>query len=565
MIRVVPFGAFEGFSDEPILGTHFYSQGMSPTLFGTGTVFSMVSKASSAVLTGLGQIKHIAVLGGFMFLQDDSGQIWKEATVGGYDFAKVRSPGGNGSGMFADQYGNLFYSCGTSNNQLGKYDGTALTWNDTFQTLSSGQHPMDWYEDLILIANTSTVSCLFSDGSFSLAAFSLPTELTITAIRSGPTGILIGANMGNRGAIILWDGNALRSKVPWKWVTGNILSIEPYGENWLVKTDRQVLITNGITIKEFFGIFDDPLTFHPYSSALVLPQQMTFVNDVLFFTITASFGDVSQFGKKKPGLYLYFMTRKAWCYIPVPTGEKINIVVNAVYFDIQNNRIVVSYSNNTTNFLAAVVNQAPTTAQFISEETGLGRIKYQRVYFGPTDKTLEGVVLNLGLLNSATEATPLSFNVSLKVYNFRRQLWGHAKTSASLLFPGQIQIDGTQTGSYDAQIGDEVTILEGVNAGFIAHITNIAYDGLYNETWNLDRLPTYNTEIDMNVQVQPYKLVTRQTFTTLSELKNVFFSVNGIKGKQFLLKVVFDGIQSGLALELQTSYFVFNDIGWDQT
>ena len=67
------------------------------------------------------------------------------------------------------------------------------------------------------------------------------------------------------------------------------------------------------------------------------------------------------------------------------------------------------------------------------------------------------------------------------------------------------------------------------------------------------------------MQVQPYVLVKKQTFTGLTSLKNIFWSINSVKGKQFLAKFVLDGMGSNLAVELMTSYFVFNDIGYDQT
>ena len=59
-----------------------------------------------------------------------------------------------------DEYGNLLYACGSTNNQLGLYDGT--TWNDTYQSLASWEHPMDTYEDLRLIGNLDSVACIFS-------------------------------------------------------------------------------------------------------------------------------------------------------------------------------------------------------------------------------------------------------------------------------------------------------------------------------------------------------------------------------------------------------------------
>jgi hypothetical protein len=562
-LRILPFGAFEGFSDLAVAGTHYYSQGFTPSLFGMGTMYSIVNKANSGVITGMGNIKNYALANGAMYAQDDNGNILKETTPGAYDFAIARSPGGNGAGLLGDQKGRLIYA---QNAAIGKYDGS---WSDSWQSVNSGVHPMDTYEDLIVIGNMSSVAVIFSDDSFNGAALSLPSGMTVTAVKSGPTGILIGANFGYQGAIILWDGNALRAKTPWKWFKGQILSIEKYGEVWIVKTQRGVFETNGYTVKQIFGVFDDPLSFKGYDNSLVLPQQMTVVNDIIIFSITSvNGGPTYEFGKMKPGIYLYSLSRHAWNYIPVGTGSTISLNIFSVFTDINyNNRILIGYRDVKAgvNYIATLINTPPTRATFVSEVIGIGRPHYQRVFFGPTDKTAEACVLNLQPLNSMIDPATLTFNVALKVYNFKRQLWGKAITNNSVSPNNIIRVDGTSSANYDAQIGDEVTILQGTNAGQVAHITAIANDGASNEAWTLDTTLTGQTENNIYVQVQPYVLVKKQTFTGLTSLKNIFWSINSVKGKQFLAKFVLDGMGSNLAVELMTSYFVFNDIGYDQT
>jgi hypothetical protein len=69
----------------------------------------------------------------------------------------------------------------------------------------------------------------------------------------------------------------------------------------------------------------------------------------------------------------------------------------------------------------------------------------------------------------------------------------------------------------------------------------------------------------VNLQVQPFIFVKKQTFTGLDALKTIYFNIGSIKGKQFLAKLVIDGMGTNLALEIQTCYFVFDDLGYDQT
>jgi hypothetical protein len=428
---------------------------------------------------------------------------------------------------------------------------------------------MDTYEDLRLIGNNNGVACIFSDGSYNSAAFSLPASVQVSCVRSGPTGILIGANFGYQGVLILWDGNSLRAKTPWKYTQGQILSIDRYGENWIVKTQREVLITNGITVKQLLGVFDDPLAFKNYDNNDLSRQQLTVVNNTLLITISGHTSIQSyEYGKMKPGLYLYNLATRTWNYMVAPTQSTINLFMGAILADVNfDNRILVAYRDVTggVNYIAQLTNTPPTKAQYVSEEIGLGRIHYQRMFFGPTDKTAEAVILNLGVLNSMTDPATLTFNVALKIYNFKRQLWGHAVTNTALSgHTNQVQIDGTSANNYKAQEGDEVTILHGVNAGGIYHITTIANQGSNHETWTLNGSAPLDYEDGISLQVQPFILVSEQTFSGLSSLKNLFFSVDSIVGKQFLCKFVFGAIGTNLAIELQTSYFVFDDIGQDQ-
>lgn len=569
MIRALPFGAFAGFSDTDRPGTSYYTQGLTQSQMGIGTLYSMVNKRDSVAVSGMGNITYFASgPGGAIFAQDDNGNVLKEGTPGVYDFTIVRSPGGNGCGLMGDQYGNLFYANGSSNNQLGKFDGS--TWTDNYQSLNIGQHPMDTYEDLRVIANVSSVAVLFADNSFNNAALSLPSGMALTCVRSGPTGILLGANFGYQGAIILWDGNLLRAKTPWKWVKGQILAIDRYGANWIVKTTRAVYLTNGYTVKILFNVMDDPLSFKSYDNTNVRPQQILVVNDTLvFLNPVHANGPLSyELGRLKPGLYIYHLLTGSWDYIPAATGNTVTVLMNSAFADVNaNNRILIGYRDPTIgkNYIASLQAGAGTTSTYISELLGIGKPHYQRMYFGPTDKIAEAVVLNLSMLSFITDPAVISFSCALKVYDFKRQLWGRQLTNHVATAGNIIRVDGTNTSFSKGVVGDEVTVLEGVNAGKIAHIMSIANAGLSTEAWTLDTTFASDTETNININVQPWHFVQKKTFTTLAQLKTCYFDVkNSIRGKQFLIKLVFDGMGTNMQVEINTSYFIWDDIGYDQ-
>ena len=110
MVRIFPFVAPDGFSDQPIAGTHFYSQGFVPSLFGASTLYSLQNKRNSTQVGGMGNIKYFATAFGKMFAMDDNGAVLEEATLGAYDFSIVRAlSSSNGGGLLGDQYSRLFY------------------------------------------------------------------------------------------------------------------------------------------------------------------------------------------------------------------------------------------------------------------------------------------------------------------------------------------------------------------------------------------------------------------------------------------------------------------------
>jgi hypothetical protein len=570
-IKILPFGAFGGFSDLARPGTHYYSQGLTESLFGTSTLYRIDNKRDSNTVTIMGNIRNFANASGIVWAQDDNGNLLKELTPGNYDFAVDRSPGGNGAGLVGDQKGRLLYC---QNSALGMRT-TGGAYTDSWKSFSTtGQHPGDTYEDLVVFCDGPGIACLFSDDSWNNTAFTIPSGMTAVAVKGGKNGILLGANFGYRGVLILWDGTSPRSKTPWTWTKGQILSIENTDQGWLVKTQRETLLTNGYTTKRLFGVFDDALSLtKSYENANVLPQQTCVVGDILVFINTSRANGplMYEYGRMKPGVYLYHMPSGAWDYVPLGTGNMIHVDVYSVFADVNyNNRILIGYRDLTlgVNYIATLLIGTPPRAMYVSEILGEGRPHGSRAYLGPTEKVAENLLLNLTILNSITDPATNTFNVTLKLYNFKRQLWGAQVTNAALgsSHKNEVQVNGSNTAFAKAQAGDEVTILDGVNAGQIAHIESINNGGTSTETWILDTTFANATESGIHLSVQPFKLIKKLAFSALLELPTIFFDIKAAsRGKQFLAKIVIDGLGTNLQVELQPSYFIFDDLGYDQT
>ncbi|HKQ06119.1 MAG TPA: hypothetical protein VJ464_13370 [Blastocatellia bacterium] len=555
-LKAVPITNFPGFSDKKRFpGAHYYSQGFSPSEFGAALLYSILKRKDSSDISGLGAIKYFAKAGLYNYAQDDNGKIYKEATPGVYDFALARTSGvsSNGAGMIGDQKGRLLYA---GNNDLGMYDGT--TWTDSWKSgLNLWQHPMDTYEDSVYVANKTSLGLLASDDSWNPSAFTLPSTFTLDAVKSGVNGILMGANFLYQGALILWNTITDRSTTPWKYLKGQILAIERYGANWIVLTQREIWLTDGYYYRRLFGLLDDQFSFNGYETGTISPQRILVVNDTLILLNTTRSSVMSyEFGRMKPGVYMIDIPTGYWNFIPVSTLNTISVDLYAAFADNSSDqRILVGYRDNqlSKSYIGTLSSSGSSVAQFVSGELGEGS----------TQKIAEAVVLNLDLNSGVIDPATLTFNVSVKIYNFKRQLWGRQLTNATAGAANQIRVDGTSTSYYKAQVGDEVTVLEGANAGQIRHISSIANPGASNETWTLNSALSNVTGSFINLNVQPFKLVEKKAFSSLTEFKTMYFDVkNKIKGKKYLVKVVIDGV-SNLQLELKESLFVYNDLGYD--
>lgn len=554
-LKAYPISKFSGFSDKKIDGAHYYSQGFSKSEFGAALLYSILKKKDSTDISGLGNVKYYAKAGASMYAQDDNGKIYKEATPGAYDFALARTPGvtSNGAGMLGDQKGRLLYA---GNSDLGMYDGT--TWTDNWKTLTAGQHPMDAYEDSVVIANKDTYALLASDDSFNASAFTLPSNFTAVGPRSGVNGILLAANFGYQGVLMLWNLITDRAIAPWKWTKGQVLAIERYGLGWIVLTQREILLTDGYNTRQLVGILDDKFSLSGFDATTILAQRILVVNDTLILLNTARANVSAQFGRMKVGVYLIDIPTGYWDFIPVSTLNTISVDLYSAFADNSTDqRILLGYKDTKLNksYIASLAQSGPATAQYYSEEIG----------DGVTNKAAEGVVLNIGVQPGAVDPVTLTFNVSLKIYNFKRKLWGTQQTNATAAAANQIRVDGTSTSYTKAQVGDEVTVLEGPNAGEIAHISSIANSGASNETWTLDRSLPNTTASPINLNVMPFKLVEKKAISSATELKDIYFNVkNKTTGKKFLVKVVLDGM-SNLPLELKPSQFIYDDLGYEST
>jgi hypothetical protein len=167
----------------------------------------------------------------------------------------------------------------------------------------------------------------------------------------------------------------------------------------------------------------------------------------------------------------------------------------------------------------------------------------------------------LNLDSKEIDRRPITFDVSIKVANFKQLIWGYATTNGTSATAITIKVDGTQTGLNNAEVGDEITVLEGVNAGQIRHIANITNQNTNTETWTLDTALGSTTENNIRIQVSPFKLAKKSTLSSAAKLRDLYFPITKqLQGKKYLTKTVFDNVGSSVP-ELTQTDFIYNDLG----
>jgi hypothetical protein len=556
MLKVQSFKNLLGFGNGERFGYGEYehSEGMRKTIHGLTPGWKANQAINDSSLAGLSLLNWFAQAQtdassghAYVYAVADDGKIYRSLDGTG-SWAHFHTPASTtfGNGLIGTPTGELFY---LQTRYLGRIDTSGAT-NDTYQDFGASSLPnngdlrdADTFEDLIVMTNGSKLATFnVQTSTFAAAAFTLPSKDYARAVRANSKGLLVGINRGNKCAFFLWDGNSDRSISPWIWKSGNIQSIVAYKDHWIVITNREIMETDGYQVLEVVPMPNFEINTSYLS---VLPQGAQVINDYLIIANTTPYAS-----RLRGGFWILNLKTKLWEYASVSNGGTMNNTMGAVFFD-SNYRTHVSYKTTIPNrkYIGYLTNDAPSRAYVITGEMGQGNNR----------KTSEGAKLNLGISPQLRFSFPISFNASVKVYNFKRPLWTYAQQKILSVDLNKITVDGTASGYNEAQVGDEVTVMEGTNAGQTAHITSIAGQGTSTEVWTLDSSFTGFTEQDVYITVQPFKLLKKHTLTNLTQLKDLYFTnKNKAQGQKFLLKILFDGI-GNIPPELLSGDFVYSD------
>lgn len=437
------------------------------------------------------------------------------------------------------------------------YQGSSQTdifiWtksNWTFQNLYSPNFPdekfyspMCNYESTLIIGRGERIQTLdVTTDSLSSNALDFPEGFLIRHLLVGETGILICGNFNGVGVVALWDNSANRSIAPWINFSERITGAVEFEGRFIVRTERSFYLTDGYSSQLLKTDFLDQ-DVYPETTDYI--QTMTTTNDGFYMGLDSE----GYFGKANAGLYKFNMDSKLFNHLRHPTQDLKNTKVKCVHRDAHSDRTyVVLDVDGTEKFSYIDEPSAPSYAMYISEEKA----------GGANDKYASGVYVDLGVANPLSDEQTITFDITCKVSDLSRQTHQLSQVKTTMTANDEIVVD--ETTYPQAQVGDEVVILEGNNAGQTRNITGIANAGTATATYTLDRdLDALSSSGDEFV-LTPFKLVGVQSYTDEDELPEIFFDIrNDVKGRRFMVKI--EIIDSQIPLEIRPSIFVYeNDV-----
>ena len=557
MIRIQTIKSFLGFGDGIRKGEYYYSQGIGRSREGIKPSWGISKIIDSGTLGGLAVIKWFTQRKEadgkiYNFGVDKNGVIYKcEQLIG--TWAAINSPVSSfGNGLGVDKKDNIIYA---QHQYLGK--GTTANpnvWTDNWKDLGADEgtmpRPIENYEDWTLIGNKNKIAGYTGDGTdFGPNLFNLPEGFVINNIKAGKTGVLIGANKDNIGILVLWDCYSNRSITPWIYLEGNIYSIASYNGQWIVAAGSKFFITNGYTI-ETLCVPPDSRTSDTEFITTVTQVGMVVKDHYLFVN-----GKINGLNRKQTGLWIYDFRTKLWEFCPISNNCVMYVNLGALFVD-NAFSFFTSYSSDypAKRYIGMIYNGAPQKSFYISSVLGAT----------DTKKIAEGLILNLAFdLYNHSVYDSLNIKITAKIYDFKRQLWGVGVTSAVSTAKDELKVDGAASGYNYAEIGDEITILQGVNAGEIKHIKEIQNPGQTPEIWVLDSELPLLTEQSTYLGVCPFKKIGEQLITA-PKIKDYYFNIKHSPiGKKFLIKICLDmGRTYDMMIpELSSLSFIFNDLG----
>jgi len=524
-----------GFGDGNRQNEYYYSQGISFKRGGIEPGWKIVKQTDSSTVSsssGMGLIQafdeRLEGTDPEIYGVDENG-VLLSVKDGLTNWARLHIPGtaSSGNGLIVDhsQSQRVLY---IQDKYLGAFDGT--NYFDTFRGLqwtTTAPKPADIYADWVAMGNSSTVALLnITDDSWNHDAFNLPPLFVIRALRAGRAGVLLGANFNNRGVLVLWDCQSDRSIAPWMWTKGKVQAIAKYKGIWVVSTGREYILTDGYSVLKSYS---PPDLEETYNFGPNIPEGMVVEDDKVFVQAATP-----SYNRNKNGVFILDLVTGLWEFCPHSTFNTYSNATGGALFISSTNKRYASYGDSfispNQDFIGTISGSANSSI-YVSGVIGAQ---------SPVEKKPDKVILNLShALHDFNAYSDPEWHLYIKLYNFRRPLWGYGIAKVGGALTTQITVNATLAGYNKAEKGDEITFLEGTNAGLIRHINSISAAGTATEVWTLNKALAVVIEINARMNISPFQEV-GEKWVAASSIKDDRLEIpidKTILGRKFLMKL----------------------------
>jgi len=557
-LKLEYINSFLGFGDGNKSGEYFFSQNMRRVGKSLEPRWRMVKSADNSTSSSMYLMDDINWFAEreesgntFIYAIDTGGDIFKTQDLqdSWSKVSPVFTNAGKGNGLIVDQTSSqrvLF----AQDKHLGMYDGVTWNsdWKDFLWDIDADPRPLDTYKDWIVCGNSSTVAILnVTDDSWNAEALTFPKGAKIVDLKSGRNAILVGVNFQNEGALVLWDPETDKSLAPWIWLKGKIKSITKYKGIWIVSAGNEFLVTNGYQIVDTFrppDVKTSDSTFGPS-----YPSGATSIKDLFLVNCGEDFQT-----RRRKGIYIYDFVSRLWEFATAHSEFFTTHSFKAL-FSSSNQAIYASYDYKvgvSRNCIGRLLSDS--TGRSSGEEQTTEHAYVMSPKFGKSGnkKKAKGIVLDYGFSNLTRDYNVPNIDLLVSIYDYQRQLWAYGQTSSTSTRQAEIHVDGTASTARDnAEVGDQIMIGEGVNAGQSKYITEITGEGTVEEKYVLDSNLDDLSETAITFNIIPFKRVGKKTIDSRTIKNNRYYLPikNSIVGKNFMVKVEMKGTTTTFRLD----------------
>ena len=535
---------FKGIHDRPVIGGFYNSFGMSPVNDYSG--LAVKGKTTNIKVETTGNFQTPVALGHTstndrVYILTDNAYLHYVVGVGGYQ--EVGTESGYDNNLIVDQNDYIWIASDAKIGYLDTGRTWATDWTKDHYSFTNGtadvRHPAALVQQYVLWGDGNIVARIDvsggSPGSFTASALTLPAGYVINDIVQSGTNYRIAKISANRdgvGTIFEWD----------------CVSDEPSS---IFNAHQEI---KGLTTLEnkTYAVYGDgglyDVDSYPPQLLFEAPDTYLFSTSQRSLKPGAIFGFKNKiligytgllYGRQVLGIWVYdISTGFGYPLCPISSGDQYS----------GNIKIIKAFTYGSTStyiYIASEDASSKGRLDYLSSESPLTNgAFYVSPIISDVKSKLKGVKFNIS--SNLTQGDSMVADIYVSYYNFSDDniLWGYSQQDGVASAKNKLKADKTLTDSGDfplPEVGDEVTVVDKTNAGYIRRVTEVDVSG-DPYVYTLDEDMAGNTENSVYYRVHKFKKFS-DTAKSITSGENIFIPCpNQPEFRNLLIKIEFRGV-----------------------